>query len=86
MRLWDLTTGKLRQILKGYLDWVTSVAFSPDSRLLASGSGGPLLGNNNIVRLWDLTTEAPQETSNDPHVSRLGGSTEAIAFSPMAAC
>ena len=35
-------------------DWVRAVAFSPDGRHLASGSGGR--GIDNSVRLWDVAS------------------------------
>ena len=37
VRLWDVSSGKLRQWIKTP-DWVETVAFSPDGRLLAIGS------------------------------------------------
>ena len=33
VRLWDPTTGTCRSTLKGYSEWVRSVAFSPDGKL-----------------------------------------------------
>jgi WD40 repeat protein len=42
--------GELQQTLKGHSNLVESVAFSPNSRLLASGSF------DCTIKLWDPTT------------------------------
>jgi WD40 repeat protein len=34
VRLWDAATGALHKTLEGHTGWVTSAAFSPDSKLL----------------------------------------------------
>ena len=47
IRLWDVVAGKHKHTLTGHTDSVKSIAFSPDGRTLASGSGG-MWGNNTI--------------------------------------
>jgi WD40 repeat protein len=38
VRLWDAVTGAALQTLEGHSGLVTSVAFSPDGKLVVSGS------------------------------------------------
>jgi WD40 repeat protein len=71
VRLWDTTTGALKQTLNGHSDSVYSVAFSPDGRLLASAS------DDITVRLWDTATGAFQQT-----LEGHSGWVRSVAFSP----
>ncbi|KAL6910995.1 hypothetical protein GGI43DRAFT_33046 [Trichoderma evansii] len=59
------------QTLEGHSGGVTAIAFSPDSKTLASASG------DETLQLWDATTGVPQQT-----LEGLSGRVTAIAFSP----
>jgi WD40 repeat protein len=48
--LWDLTGGRLTDLLDGDQDWIADMAFSPDGQILASGGG------DNTIILWDVDT------------------------------
>jgi WD40 repeat protein len=55
-RLWDAAHGTLVGNLPGHTDAVYSLSFSPDSRLLASGS------LDRTVKLWDVPSRSMQVT------------------------
>ncbi len=50
IRIWDTATGKHLHTLEGHLAGVSTIAWSPDSKTLASGS------DDKAIRLWDVDT------------------------------
>lgn len=50
IRIWETQTGKLLQILEGHLAGISTLAWSPDSETLASGS------DDKLIRLWNTKT------------------------------
>jgi WD40 repeat protein len=49
VRTWDPLTGKLKACLRGHTVGIEAIAYSPDGKLLASGS------QDESVRLWDVS-------------------------------
>jgi WD40 repeat protein len=47
---WELSTGKIRSVLRGHSDYIRTLSVTPDGALLASGSG------DETIKIWDLAS------------------------------
>ncbi len=54
--LWSVQSGKLQRRLPKHASWVTSICFSPDGKIIASGNDE---GN---IRLWNVQTGILEQT------------------------
>ncbi|KAF9260008.1 WD40 repeat-like protein [Marasmius fiardii PR-910] len=76
-QIWDIATKQIISFFDGHQDVVSSLAFSSDGRLLASGSG------DKTVRIWDITDGASKTfTINDPDSINQDSSVTSVAISP----
>jgi WD40 repeat protein len=71
IKLWDVSTGRELSSFRAHDQEVTSLAFSPDSRTLATS------GRDRYVRLWDVATE--KEVAS---LGPVGESACCLAFNP----
>ena len=88
IRLWDVSTGKLKRVFKGhpYPLWVQSVAFSPNGQTLASLSISIQSSDSKAeILLWDVATGEYITTlkGHDKKIGRgISPHPSSIAFSP----
>ena len=75
--LWDVKADAELHMLTGHTDAVTSVAFSPDGRTLASGEGA----KDGTLRLWNVKTGEHLKTFTR-HASTVPGAVRVATFSP----
>ena len=68
VHVWDIPDRKLNLTLKGHTDKVNALAFTPDGKMLASGS------DDGTIQLWDISIGVPT-------LSLRAGKTGALAFS-----
>ena len=78
IELWDVDSWQVVRELEGHPDRVFGLAFSPDSFLLASGSGsGPTDVSEYTVKVWQVDPGIEVQTLAGHH-----GDIHAVAFSP----
>jgi centriolar protein POC1 len=56
IQIWSTHRTKFQYTLAGHLNWVRTARFSPDSRLVISGS------DDKSVKLWDLSSKTCVKT------------------------
>jgi RNA polymerase sigma factor (sigma-70 family) len=56
IRLYEVATGRVVATMNGHEETTCGLAFSPDGRWLASGSGGQWSANDCTVRIWSVAT------------------------------
>lgn len=85
LRLWDLAAGGVLKELRGHTGAITSLAFSPDSSLIASAA------LDNSVRVWDVRNAhgggaVPPDGSSPELVGVYSGETSSVLNVQFTAC
>jgi WD40 repeat protein len=74
--LWDSQTGQVRRRLTGFAERVVALAFSADSKLLATGGGAPT--EDGEIKIFDVATGKVVTDIKGGHSDTVFG----VAFSP----
>lgn len=69
--LWEASSGNMKSTIIGHSAMVTSINFSPDGRIIASGD------KDGVVRLWNAVPDQPMRTLKPSHPNA-----QTLAFSP----
>jgi WD40 repeat protein len=77
IRLYEVATGRVVATLIGHEETTLGLAFSPDGRWLASGSGDQWSAGDHTVRIWSVAT-GKELRRFDGHRGRVN----AVAFAP----
>ncbi|MEO8611879.1 MAG: protein kinase [Chloroflexota bacterium] len=72
IRLWDTSTDTIKSVFEGHQRYITTLAFSPDGKQLASASA------DQTIRLWNVDTGTVIQTLNLPQRTDW----VALAYSP----
>ncbi len=67
VRVYDLASGKQIAALEGHGDEIADLAFSPDSRTIATAVGNHWHGKDRTIRIWDLATGREQRRFENPY-------------------
>ncbi len=72
IKLWDVASGTVKATLSGHGDYVNSVVFSPDGKIVASSSS-----MDKTIKLWDVAS-GTEKTTLSGHWDNV----TSVAFSP----
>jgi WD40 repeat protein len=84
VRLWEVSSGRLRATLKAPLTWVNSLAFAPDGKTLASGGLVTSADSGQVkslVKLWNVPTSKERATLTGD-VSQGRNDIRSLTFTP----
>jgi WD40 repeat protein len=83
IKIWNIETGEEISSIQAHSSWIQSLAFSSDSRILASGGDENAWDDElNYIRIWKINTQGNINTEES--ISLLGHKKQvnSIAFSP----